>query len=126
MKKFAESTPLRSRAAMAVWNAWCRKDGGFISAGARSAGTSDAATVPQPARIQACRGNGASNYCQLRAGRGLVLRLREAGDDRGCGIASAAFASEKSVRTWTAGKSACRLGIATELGSRRWPRTQSR
>jgi len=42
----AESTPLRSRVAMAVWNAWRhRKVGGFISVGVPSVGTSDAVTV---------------------------------------------------------------------------------
>ena len=42
----AELIPLRSQVAMGVWNAWHhRKVGGFISAGVRSVGTSDAATV---------------------------------------------------------------------------------
>ena len=39
------------------------------------------------------------------------------GDDQGCGVASAAFASKKSARSWTRRKGAGQLGIATELAA---------
>jgi hypothetical protein len=65
--------------------------------------------------IQACGRNRASDHCQLRAGRGLVLRLREAGDDRGYGVATATFACGGSTITWTGRESSSQLGIAAAL-----------
>jgi len=56
--------------------------------------------LSEPARIQARGSDRASDHCQFRAGWGLVLRLREAGDDRGCGSAPAACASQEPTRTW--------------------------
>ena len=45
-KAGAESTPIQSRVATGVWNVWRHREaGGFISAGARSVGTSVAVTV---------------------------------------------------------------------------------
>src|SRR5579862_2299615 len=72
----------------------------------------------EPACIQACGSDRAFDHCQLRAGRGLVLRLRDGRDDRGCGVASAAFASKKSAHSWTSRKGASELGIAPELAAR--------
>jgi len=69
----------------------------------------------EPACIQARSSDRASDHCQFRAGWGLVLRFWEAGDDRGCGVASAAFASRKSTRTWARRKGTGQLGIALEL-----------
>jgi len=69
----------------------------------------------EPACVQACGENGASDHCQLRARRGLVLRLREAGDDQGCGVASATFASGGSTITWTGRESSSELGITAAL-----------
>ena len=70
MKKgVRESTPLQSRVAMDVWNAWRRrKVGGFTCAGARSAGISVAATVPLASMHPGMRQNRASDHRQLRAG----------------------------------------------------------
>ena len=70
---------------------------------------------PEPTCVQACGSNGALDHCQLRAGRGLVLRLREAWDDQGCEVASAAFASRGSTGTWTSRKSSSQLGIVAAL-----------
>jgi hypothetical protein len=69
----------------------------------------------EPACIKACGSDRASHHYQLRTGRGLVLRLREAADDQRCGVASAALASGKSARAWTRRKGASQLGIAPEL-----------
>lgn len=69
----------------------------------------------EPACIEACGGDRPSDYCQLRAGRGLVLRLRKAGDDQRRVVASAAFASHKSGRTWTRRTGAGQLGVTSEL-----------
>jgi hypothetical protein len=69
----------------------------------------------EPACIPACRGDGASDHRQLRAGRGLVLRLRDAKHDRGREVAPATFASEQSASSRAGRKSAVRLGIAAEL-----------
>ena len=69
----------------------------------------------EPACLQACGDNRASDHCQLRAGGGLVLRLREAGDDQGCGVASATFASGGSTITRTGRESSSQLGIAAAL-----------
>jgi hypothetical protein len=45
-KNHRDLISLRNQAAMDVWNAWRRRmAGGFISAGVRSVGTSDAVTV---------------------------------------------------------------------------------
>jgi len=65
--------------------------------------------------IQACGGNRASHHCQLRAGWGLVLWFREAENDPGCGVASAAFTSNKSTRARTRRESPGQLGIAPAL-----------
>jgi integrase len=70
---------------------------------------------PKPACIQACGSDRASDHCQLRTRRGLVLRLRKAADDQRCRVASAARASGKSARAWTSGKGASQLGIAPAL-----------
>jgi hypothetical protein len=72
----------------------------------------------ESACIEACGSDRASDHCQLRAGGGLVLRLREEWNDQGCGIASAAFASKKSARSWTRRKGASQLGIAPKLAAR--------
>jgi hypothetical protein len=69
----------------------------------------------EPACVQACGDNRASDHCHLRAGRGLVLRLREAWDDQGCGVASATFASGGSTITWVGRESSSQLGIAAAL-----------
>ena len=71
--------------------------------------------ISKPACVEACGGNGASYHCQLRAGRGLVLRLRDAGDDWGSEVASAAFASRGSTSTWAGRKSSSQLGIPFAL-----------
>jgi hypothetical protein len=48
--------PVRNHAATGVWNAWRhRKVGGFISAGVRSVGTSDAVTVLRVSMQQSMR-----------------------------------------------------------------------
>src|SRR6202451_4677491 len=72
----------------------------------------------ESACIQACGSDRASDHCQLRAGGGLVLRLRDTGNDQGCAITSAAFASKKSARTWTRREGAGQLGIASALATR--------
>ena len=71
----------------------------------------------EPACVQACGRNRASDHCQLRTGGGLVLRLREAGhgNDQGCRVTSATCASKKPARTWTRWEGTSELGIAPEL-----------
>ena len=103
---------------MDVWNAWRhRKVGGFISAGVRSVGTSDAVTVlrvsmhPSMRRRQGIRSLPALS--RVRTGSSIT----KSRDDQGCGIASAAFASQKSARAWTRRKGASQLGIAPELAA---------
>ena len=49
--------------------------------------------------------------CSFEPGEDLVLRLRKGGNDRRCGIASAARASRNSARTWTRMKGAGQLEI---------------
>jgi len=71
--------------------------------------------LSKPACIQARGRDRASDHYQLRAGRGLVLRFREAGDDRGCGAASAAFAPQKPTGARARRKGTGQLGIASEL-----------
>src|SRR4029077_11147959 len=69
----------------------------------------------KPACIPARGRDRASDHYQLRAGRGLVLRFREAGDDRGCRAASAAFAPQKPTGARARRKGTGQLGIASEL-----------
>jgi len=59
----------------AAWSAMRSAAGGFTCAGARSAGTSAAATPPVPARQRALEGGRSPGHPELRAGRGLVLEL---------------------------------------------------
>src|ERR1700735_4769761 len=61
---------------------------------------------PESACVKACGGDRTSDHSQLRVWCGLVLRLREAGDDQGGRVASATFASGKSARSWSSRKGA--------------------
>jgi hypothetical protein len=57
----------------------------------------------------------ARNQPRFKAEWRLVLRLREAWDDQGCGVASATFASGGSTITWTGRESSSQLGNAPAL-----------
>ena len=73
--------------------------------------------LSEPACVQACGGNRASDHCQFRAGGGLVLRLRDAGHDQGCRVAPAAFASGGSTSARTGRESSSQLGVVDALAA---------
>ena len=100
---------------MGVWNAWRHREvGGFISAGVRSVGTSDAVTVLR-----------ASTHRSMRPGQGTIITSFEPGEDwfydyetqgmvKGVELLPP-IASGGSTITWTGRESSSQLGIATAL-----------
>src|SRR5229473_6617255 len=69
----------------------------------------------KPTCDKTLRINGTYCGCQLRTGRGLVLRLRKAADDQGRGVAAASIAPSDSAGTRPSGKSATGLGSSPAL-----------